>query len=412
MEKPIIIIGAGVAGLTAAIEAERAGYSPLILEGSDRIGGRVKTDQVDGFLLDHGFQVLLTAYREVERYLDIEALNLQRFAPGAIIFDGKRSFRISDPLRNPGTFPRMAFSPVGTLRDKWLIWKLTRELERQSRESLFAENRQTTIDFLRSYGFSNRIIERFFRPFFGGIFLENELRTAAAMFRFVFKMFGEGYAAIPAAGMEAIPEQLKSQLQQTQIRFNSPIENIEKQEVILKGGERLPFSRLILATDPSGLIARLQGQEQSYVHTSNLYFSADHSPLSEPAIALVADPASPVNNWCVLTDVTPSYGPSGKALISVTLKDRPAKADVPAPSAIASELQRLTKQPGLKLTFLARYDIPRALPEISDLRYDLPPSQARLTNNIFLAGDYLLNASLDAAMRSGRNAVLAMQEVE
>ena len=95
----------------------------------------------------------------------------------------------------------------------------------------------------------------------------------------------------------------------------------------------------------------------------------------------------------------------------MTLKDQPAKAELPEPPAIADELKRLTKQPGLDLTFLARYDIPRALPEISDLRYDLPASQARLTNNIFLAGDYLLNASLDAAMRTGRNAVLAMAEV-
>lgn len=401
MENPIVIIGAGVAGLIAARHLEEAGHRPLIIEGADRVGGRVRTDVRNGFRLDHGFQVLLTDYKEARRYLDFDALDLKYFNTGAVVFAEGKTFHVSDPLREPSKLANMLFSPVGSINDKFLIWRLARSLARVRPEAVFEHEPQTTVDFLREYGFSEKIIDRFFKPFFGGIFLENELRTPANMFRFVFKMFSRGFAVVPARGMEEIPRQLQSQLKKTTFRFGARVDSVNDGEIRLEGGEAIPFEKVIIATDPHRIVPGLEGQQMDYVNTCNLYFLADESPLKEPSIALVAEADSPINNFCVLTDVSEAYGDGKKALISITLKEIPAGK---VEDRIAEELRRLLRRPDFQLEYLARYDIPKALPVVDAMRYDLAPTETQLTGNIFLAGDYLLNASLDAAMRSGRRA--------
>ncbi len=403
MDHPIVIIGAGVAGLTAAIHLEQAGFQPLLLEAADRVGGRVKTEEKAGFKLDHGFQVLLTEYREARAYLDYEALDLRRFNTGAVILSGGRRYRIADPFRDFAQLPGMVFSPVGTIKDKLLVWQLTRQLRKASNEQLFETNGQSTLAYLQRFGFSERMIEQFFRPFFAGIFLEDELSTPAAMFRFVFRTFSLGDAAVPNAGMEAIPKQLAARLQQTTFQFHTEVARIEADAIHTAGGEAIPFRQVVVATDPYRLIPRLGGAGPAYHQTENLYFRADRSPLAEPSIALVAEPESPINTFCVMTDVAPGYAPEGEVLVSVTMKAKALEQSTDA-AAIAGELRRVTRMPDLSLAFIDRFCISKALPALDALRYDLPATQFRITENIILAGDHLLNASLDAAMRSGRRA--------
>lgn len=407
MEKPrILIVGAGVAGLIAARHLEEAGYHPTLIEASDGAGGRIRTDTVDGMLLDRGFQVLLTQYQEARRYLDFEALDLRRFRPGAIIFSGESRSVLGDPLREPAELFRTLFSPAGTLWDKWLIFRLTQQLKQLEPAEAFAGFESLpTETYLREFGFSERIIERFFRPFFGGIFLENDLATPAAMFRFVFKMFTEGDAALPAAGIEAIPHQLAGALRQTTFLYDSPAKGIEGRELRLANGKVLPFDALILACPPGELIPNLAGPSLSWHRTVNLYFRAERAPLPGRHIALVADRDSPINNFCTLTEVAPAYAESG-ALLSVTL--RTGFEELTEPEEVAHELRQRLRDKHLELEFVRRYDIPRALPDLPTIYYEQSPEQTRLNDHLFLAGDHQLNGSLDAAMRSGRNAALGV----
>ena len=406
MDQPIVIIGAGIAGLIAAYHLEEAGFSPVIIDQNDRCGGRIRTDQKEGFRLDQGFQVLLTAYQEAQRYLDLEALDLCHFEPGAVVYNNNKKFQLYDPLRDWTKGPAMLFSGIGTLKDKYLIWKLTQQLKATSEDLLFGSGQKPTIAFLKDFGFSSTIISQFFIPFFGGIYLENELNTPSPMFKFVFKKFSTGSAAIPNQGIEAIPQQLKSKLKKTRFIFDAHVEKIEGTQLLIQNQDAISFDRLIIAADPFRIVPGLANQVLSYHSTLNLYFTTSQISMDRKVIGLIPDPTFQTNNFCVISDIASGYGNGKDQLISVSLKDS-VEWVAETPKVIANEIKRIT---GIQNPpkFLHHYHIKQALPVIDQLAYDFTPTQFRLTDRIYLAGDHLLNASLDAAMRSGRRAAEAL----
>jgi protoporphyrinogen oxidase len=408
MEKEkIYIIGAGLSGLIAALELEKAGFSPIILESSDRIGGRMKTDSVDGFLLDHGFQVLNTAYPEAKKYLDFQALRLKTFDPGAVIFEGKDSYIITDPMRNPLKIVGMAFSRVGTFLDKMKMFTLTQELKKKSNEDIFKEPSVPTHQYLKDYGFSNQIIANFFKPFFRGIFLEKHLNTSSRMFEFIFRMFALGQAAVPEMGMGEIPEMIRRQLRSTQIYFNSPVEKVEGKTIHLRNGETLEADRIIIAVQPDQVMKQLQGQFSAAHNVINLYFTTQKSFLSRPMIGLVPGDNHLVNNIVYMDDVSRAYSSNGRALLSVSVLESDL-GEKDLVKAVQAELEAIS---GIKATyfkFVKAYFIPHALPSLEDLRYSIPMTECKITDHVYLAGDYLLNGSINAAMTSGRTAAEAV----
>jgi protoporphyrinogen oxidase len=406
-EIDIYIIGSGISGLIAAYELEQAGFSPIVLESDKAVGGRVRTDYQDGYLMDRGFQVLLTAYPEAQRYLDYDALKLKKFDPGAIILKPGNLFTIHDPLRSPMKIVSMAFSSVGTFMDKIRIFKLTQSLKRKSVEEIFQEPSMTTLQFLRNYGFSEKIIENFFMPFFRGIFLENDLETSSRMFNFVFKMFSIGHAAVPENGMQAIPNQLKNKLTKTTFRFNSPVKTIEGNIIVLESSERLKADKIIIATRPDKFLPQMAGQFKPSRKVVNLYFSLEKSFFASPMIGLVTDKQFLVNNLVFMTDVSKSYSKTGRALLSVSIT-KPVIVGDKLAEMVKVELEALTNIKSTHFKLEKIYEIDEALPQVEDLQYHISATNSKIYDHVFLAGDYLLNGSINAAMTAGRSAAEAV----
>ena len=399
----IHIIGGGISGLIAARVLEEHGLSATIIEATDRLGGRVKTDVLDGYSLDHGFQVLLTAYPAAKKYLDFDALALQEFLPGSAIFKNGKQKIIGDPLRNLSLLLPTLVSGIGTVNDKLKILALNRRLKKKSIQNIFAEKEQTTISYLENIGFSETIITDFFIPFFSGIFLENKLDTSSRMFEFVYKMFGEGNAALPKDGIQAIPKQLFEKLKSTTIIFNTKVKSVENGNIKLESGETLKSNFTIIATQASGLVSNLKNQATLWKSCDTLYFEVTKREIRKPLIGLIAAPNALINNIFYHTSLQTS-ATATKELLSVTVVNRQNLTNKQLVAKVQKELKELCNIDSC--TFIKQYNIPMALPNLQDIQYEMLPSETRLTETIFLAGDTQLNGSLNAAMIAGERAAL------
>ncbi len=402
MKQRILIIGGGLAGLACANRLQDAGIEALILESSDAVGGRVRTDVEQGFLLDRGFQVYLSAYPGAGRQLDLEALDLHRFKPGALVFKDGRLRRMMDVIRCPQYALSTAFQPIGTVWDKLLVGRLRLQLAHASIDAIASHEDMTTRSYLQRFGFSGSMIDGFFRPFYGGIFLERDLRTSSRMFEFTFKMFTRGHATLPAKGMQEIPRQLAGRLPKGAIRLNAPVRSVEAGTVTLENEEQMTADAVVVATD-AGTAARLlpgfEKDETRWRSTTCIYFAAPDSPLNEAIIALNGNSTGLVNNVCVPSDVCADYAPGGRALISVSLLGLPDSENLEG--LVQEELESWFGGEVRKWEHLRTYRIPRALPE-------QPPSDPgkegngfRMREGIYVCGDHCTNASIDGALVSG-----------
>ena len=399
-----IVIGGGLAGLTCAHHLCRAGVACQLLEAADHVGGRIRTDHLDGFLLDRGFQVLLTAYPECQLLLDYDALDLCRFEPGALIWMNGKCERLVDPWRRPRHFLATALSPVATLVDKLRVSGFRRHTTRNSLNELYHHREKTTLELLRDRGFSDVIIERFFRPFLGGVFLDRQLETSSRLCEFVFRMFSLGDAAVPRRGMEEIPRQLAARIPAGVIRTNCPVAGIDGQQVILESGERITAEAVIVAT-AAPAARRLMGDSFPAAgrQVKCLYFAADKPPVEEPILVLNGDPDGPINNLCVPSQVSPDYAPHGKALISVTVVDDPFTADE-LQHRVVAQLVSWYGPVASSWQHLRTYEIPYALPVQSPPALEPVVKETRIRPGLYICGDHCDTASINGAMAAGRRA--------
>ena len=399
----IYIVGAGVSGLVAAQVLENQGYQPVILEASDRAGGRVKTDIKKGFQLDHGFQVLLSSYPAAQKYLNFKALKLQELKPGAVIFNNGKQQIIGDPLRDISTLFSTLFSGIGTLSDKFKIFQLNLKLKNKSIEAIFSSDEISTKAYLQEFGFSSQIIAQFFTPFFTGIFLENELTTSSRMFEFVFKMFGEGLAVLPKGGMEEISKQLVANLSNTTFQYNTQVSSVSDDEIVLHTGEKLVSTATIIATDASKLVRDAPSKNLIWKSCQTLYFTANKRVIEKPMIGLVSKKDSLINNIFYHTSVATNSNNTEELLSVTVVKEHQLTEE----QLIATVTKQLQEECTIDhLTFLAVYHIKKALPDLKDIKYEVSPSETQLSSDIFLAGDVQLNGSLNAAMIAGEKAAL------
>jgi phytoene dehydrogenase-like protein len=202
------------------------------------------------------------------------------------------------------------FASVGSLSDKWKIFKLNRALKGKSLETIFESESKSTLTYLKDKGFSEKIVSQFFSPFFSGIFLEPDLKTSSRMFEFVYKMFGEGLAVLPKSGIGAISEQLKSQLKHTEIKFNTKVKAVGDNYILTENDEKIPTHFTIIATEAAQLVSNLNNQHQKWKSCDNLYFEVEKRGLSKPLIGLVADK----NAWLIISFITTVLKPLNRDL--------------------------------------------------------------------------------------------------
>jgi protoporphyrinogen oxidase len=395
----IVIIGAGIAGLTCAKYLKDRSIEALILEASDGVGGRVRTDNVSGFKLDRGFQVLLTSYPEAEKLLDYNDLQLKNLPSGARIRNGNDFFVMPNPLKDIWTAPQALFSPVGSLFDKIKVLQLNLETRSAAEpDDSNSKLNETTISFLKNYGYSDRMINRFFRPFFRGVFLENELKTNSSFFKFLYSLFAKGDVAVPQNGMQAIPEQIAKHLSPNQIRLNTPVKKIDGKTVYLENGEAIEAEKIVLATDAK-TSAKLLGQELKveFNGTVCMYFESD-KPLQlsgESYLIINSNTDELIDHLLVMSDVVPTYAPEGKTLISVSIVGNKEVSEEKAQT-------ELTKWFGQENAWrhLKTYKIPEALPQFFEK--SSTENNLKINDFTYRCGDYTAYPSLNAAMKTGR----------
>jgi phytoene dehydrogenase-like protein len=398
-ESPVIVVGAGLAGLCCARALHRAGVRFRVLEGADRVGGRVATDCVDGFLLDRGFQVFLTAYPEAAEVLDYRALRLSSFYPGALIQIGAKRYRFADPWRHPLEALGALRAPIASISDALRIARMRAGILKRTADDE-AESGSSTREYLASQGMSNRVVERFFRPFFGGVFLDRDLRTSSGFFKFVFKMFARGTAALPAEGMQAIPQQIARQLPEDAVSLQCRVTEVGPCHVRLESGERIEARSVVVATDALQARRLLTGLPDTVWNgTTTVYFAAQRSPINE-AVLVLNGKGGLVNHVCVPSDATGTYAPDGTALVSVSIIGVPQLDDERLEGRARAELADWFGPEANQWRLLRIYRIQNALPIIQ--RPLALHGDALNSSAVFMCGAYLATPSINGAMISGR----------
>lgn len=420
----VIIIGGGLAGLAAATHLNSKNIPFLLLESSNEVGGRVRTDYINGYTLDRGFQIFITGYPEAKTLLDYQSLNLHKFYSGAKVYFNNQFHTVADPIRHVSDSIQSLTNPIGSVADKILIGAARLKLLATSDDHILTGVEKTTIELLKSIGFSDLIVDRFFRPFFGGIFFDPELETSSRLFDFIFKCLALGDNTLPKNGIHAIPLQLASKLPTESILLNSRVVRIDVNEgltdistasVVLQNGDVLrPELGVIVATDEpqaEKLLPDLaQVTKKPVRSTVCLYFSAAQAqiPTRAPVLFLNGSGRGIINNMFFATNVAPSYAPEGKALVSVSLIG--LYDDVPDEDLARQVKAELCEWFGEEMvrewTHLRTYRIEYAQPNQcppTDLR-----KSPRVRRGLYVCGDYRTSATFDGVLVSGREAAEAL----
>jgi phytoene dehydrogenase-like protein len=398
----VVIVGGGLAGLSCARHLQDEGVSYRLLEATDRIGGRVKTDRIGGFLLDRGFQVLQTAYPVARRTLKNYPLRLKRFPPGVVIHRDDRLYTLADPRRCPKYFWETMTAPVGSLADSLRMLKLARKVCRGSDKSLFQEPESTAMTFLKASGFSEKMIRSFFFPFFGGVCLDPQIRASSRVLQYVFRMFATGDAALPENGMEEIPRQISRTIPTERILTGVRVDRVAEGKVVLENGREWRTRAVVLATEGPE-VQRLLGRPDpnGSVGETCLYFSTNQPPIKEPFLVLNGDGKGPVNNVAFPSMVSPAYAPPGRHLVSVVVLGPPSGDAAGVEPHVRAQLGEwfgptVSRWRHLK-TYRIRHALPQQFPPTSDPTVPQPP----IGPGIFVCGEYGSLAGIQWAMLSG-----------
>lgn len=394
----VVVIGAGAAGLACAADLTAGGLRVRVLEASDAVGGRMRTDRHEGFVLDRGFQVFNTSYPQVKRRLRLRELRLRPFTPGVLIRTDRGLLRFTDPTRRPWQSADLLPGRLASTRDLLALGVLSaRDMLGPPALRKRAED-HTTRTALAAAGVSDELVENFFRPFLSGVFLEDELETSERFFHLVWRSMLRGTLCLPASGIGAVPGQLASALPPGTLRLGTPVDRLTDDGVLLGDGGELAATAVVVATGQAAAARLLPGLDVPAGRTVTTYYHVvARPPLPEPT--LLVDTARRFLNTCVISQVSPGHSPDSRALVATSVlgDDRP-EGRRELLSALADAYGTDTSD----WQHLAARTVPDALPA-------MPPPQplmraTRFAPGRYVCGDHRATGSLQGALASGAKA--------
>ncbi|SIN13352.1 FAD-dependent oxidoreductase [Micromonospora cremea] len=402
-ETDVVIVGGGLAGLAAARRLHRAGVPWRLLEAGSRLGGRIATDAVDGYLIDRGFQVLNTAYPRLGTLLDTDRLDLGYFTSGVLVRKGDELLRLVNPLREPTGGPRTALAGVGSLLDRLRFAALATGCATLPASRLLSAPETSAEMALRRAGLSDAFIEELLRPFLSGVLIDRELATSSHVLAMVLRSFARGRIGLPAEGMAALPRAVADPLPADLIALDTPVAEVGPRRVRTQAGD-IRCRAVVVAVDPPAAAALLPALATVRMHSYTTYYhSAPEPPLTEPILLVDGDRRETVANTVVLSNAAPTYAPAGRHLVATSVVGPMA----PPEPAVRAELTRLYGRSTADWTHLTTVAVPDALPAA-------PPPQGRLRKpvalgeGLFVAGDHRDSPSIQGALTSGWRAAGAV----
>lgn len=394
----VVVVGAGLAGLACALDLCRAGWRVALLEASDGVGGRMRTDRRDGFLLDRGFQVFNTSYPQVKRRMDLRSLRLRPFTAGVVAHTSKGPVRLADPTREPGAAGALLPGRFLSARDLAALAALTARDAVLPASIIGRRRDRSTSAALSRAGLSDAVIADILRPFLSGVFLEDRLETSARFFHLVWRSMARGTLCLPVNGIGAVPAQLADGLPDGVLRLGTPVAEVTDAGVLLRDGSEVPARTVVVAADPANAARLLPDLTVPDTRTVTTYYhAADSTPAAEPILRV--DATGAILNTCVLSEVAPTYAPPGTGLISTSVlgTDRPGRAE-----AVLRRLAELYGTDTGGWRRVAACTVEGALPA-------MPPPwplsrTTRLGPGRYVCGDHRATGSVQGALASGARA--------
>jgi phytoene dehydrogenase-like protein len=404
----VLVVGAGLAGLNAARTVARSGRSVVVCEASDGVGGRVRTDVVDGFLVDRGFQILNTSYPALRAAVDLEALDLRPFVPGAAVrTEDGRLHRVADPRRRPTWAARTALTGLLGPREKLGIaaYTLRSLLVPPSRQARAPE--RSAAEDLARFGLGGAATDNFLRPFLSGVTGDPDLATSSRVVSLFWRTFALGDLTLPSRGIGAVPGHLAARLPAGAVHLATRVSGItpsgtgvdvQTDRGVVRAGA------VIVAAEGTDAAALLGGRiEVPHPFALTSHYHVTDTPPTRQGLLHLDGTGGPVVNTVVLTAAAPSYSPDHRHLVASTVL---GSEPLPEPR-LRAELERIWGQGTASWEHLSTVTIPHALPAT------LPPTPRRLRrpvdlgDGLFVAGDHRDSPSVQGALVSGRRTAQA-----